>query len=123
MVKLWSMTTETITAIQLALQLCKRTDPALSDAKINEILNLCRQDDSSVQDRAISREAAAYLIGRSVKTVDYHCSIGNLRKIKGKNCSRACGISLLSLQKSFDFTMPNLLAALNDYELNYKKSA
>lgn len=64
-------------------------------------------------DFAISRAEAAKICNVKPHTIDYHCKMGRLRRMKIGNASRASGISALSVAKATNTPIWNIIEVIN----------
>lgn len=105
---------ETVSAINTMLSGLKSTDVTLTDELICKIMSLCKgaqvSSDGELPDFSISRDEAAFIIGKDVRTVDYYCRNGSFRRITIGNSTRASGISAFSLAKATGMDAANLWA-------------
>lgn len=105
---------ETVSAINTMLSGLKSTDAALTDELICKIMSLCKGaqvlSDGELPDFSISRDEAAFIIGKDVRTVDYYCRNGSFRRIRIGNSTRASGISAFSLARATGMDTANLWA-------------
>ena len=108
------MKNETLSAINGMLSGLKSTDEALTEELICKIMSLCKDEqvasDVELPDFSISRDEAAFIIGKDVRTVDYYCRNGSLRRIKIGNSTRASGISAFSPAKATGMDAANIWA-------------
>lgn len=100
--------------INTMLSSLKSTDATLTEELICKIISLCKGTpvalDREIPDFSISRDEAAFIIGKDVRTVDYYCRNGSFRRITIGNSTRASGISAFSLAKATGMDVANLWA-------------
>lgn len=119
------MKDKTIDAIKNILRSYKSIDPSLTEDKIQSIIATCENDRPNDEqlDFVIGREEAAFILGKDVRTIDYHCRKGDFQRIKIGKANRSSGISALSIANAVGMGISDIWETHIRYVKSIKKAA